>query len=75
MIKVLIQNSLYQNISREEFNNIEIKYLPDLSIINLLSVYVLVQRILNYYTNYPTHRLYFREVGTPHTYWNVSIRL
>ena len=41
------------------------KYLPDLSIFNLLSVFVLVQRILNYY---PTYRLYFGEVKTPYCY-------
>ena len=34
---------------------------------NLLSVFVLVQRILNYYPNYPTRRLYFGEVETPYT--------
>ena len=45
----------------------EIRYLPDLSIFNLLSVFVLVQRILNYYSYYPTHRLYFGEVETPCT--------
>ena len=28
-------------------------------------VYALVGRILNYYPNYPTHRLYFGEVETP----------
>ena len=33
---------------------------------NLLSVFVLVQRILIYYPNYPTHRLYFGEVETPY---------
>ena len=41
-------------------------YLPDLSIVNLLSVFVLVRRILNYYPDYPTHRLYFGEVETPY---------
>jgi len=63
---LLIQNSLHQNKSREEVKNRKIRYLPDLSIIILLSVYVLVQRILNYYPNYPTHRLYFGEVKTPY---------
>ena len=62
---VLIQNSLHQNKNREEVKNSEIRYLPDLSILNLLSV-VLVQIILNYYPNYPTHRLYFGEVETPY---------
>jgi len=38
-------------------------HLPDLSIFNLLSVFVLVRRI-NYY---PTHHLYFEEVETPYT--------
>ena len=38
--------------------------LPDLSIVDLLSVDVLVQRISNYYANYPTHRLYFGVVET-----------
>ena len=41
-------------------------FIPDLSIVNLLSVFVLVQRILNYYPNYPTHRLQFGEVETPY---------
>ena len=49
---ILIQNSLH--------------YLPDLSIVNLLSVFALVQGILNYHPNYPTHRLYFGEVETPY---------
>ena len=52
--------------NREEVNNREIRYFPDLSIFNLLSVYVLVRRILNYYSNYPTHHLYFGEVETPY---------
>ena len=69
---VIIQNSLHQNKNREEVNNREIRYLPDLSIVNLLSAFVLVQTILNYYPNYPTHRLYFREVETP--YWEVCAR-
>ena len=62
MTRVIIQNSLHRNINREEAKNREIRYLPDLSILNLLSVYVLVQRIFNYYPNYHTHRLYFGEV-------------
>ena len=49
-----------------EVKNTEIRYLPVLSIFNLLSVYVLVQKNLNYYPNYPTHRLYFGEVETPY---------
>ena len=58
IIRALFQNSLHRNKNREEIKNGEIRYLPDLSIVNLLSVF-LVQRILNYYPNYPTHRLYF----------------
>ena len=54
---------MYQNINREEVKNREIRYLPDVSIVNLLSVFVLVQIILNYY---PTQRLYFEEVETPY---------
>ena len=61
---VINQNSLHQNKNREEVKNRELRYLPDLSIFNLHSVFVLVQRILNYYPNYPTHRLYFGEVET-----------
>ena len=52
IIWVLIQNSVHQNKNREEVNN---------------RAFVLVQRILNYYPNYPTHRLYFGEVETPYT--------
>ena len=63
---VIIQNSLYQNKNREEVKNREIRYLPDLSILNLLPVLVSIQRILNHYPNYPTHRLYFGEVETPY---------
>ena len=63
IIRVIFQNSLHQNKDREEVKNREIRYLPDLSIFNLLSVFVLVQRILNYY---PTDRLYFYEVETPY---------
>ena len=36
IIRVLIQNSLHQNNNREDVNNREIRYLPDLSIVNLL---------------------------------------
>ena len=39
------------------------KYLT-ISIFNLLYVFVLVQRIMNKYPNYPIHRLYFGEVET-----------
>ena len=63
---VSIQNSLHQNKNREGVKNREIRYLPDLSFFNLLSVYALVQRILNYYPNYSNHRLYFGEVETPY---------
>ena len=38
-IRVLFQNSLYHNKNREEVKNREIKYLPDMSIFNLLSVF------------------------------------
>ena len=66
IIKVIIQNTSYQNINREEVKNREIRYIPDLSIFNLLSVFILVQRILNYYPKYPTHRLKVGEVETPY---------
>ena len=33
---------------------------------NLFSIYVLIQRLLNYYPNYSTRRLYFGEVETPY---------
>ena len=66
IIRVIIQNSLHQNKNREDVNNREIRYLPDLSIFNLLSVFVLIQKKLNYSPNYPTHRLYFGEVETPY---------
>ena len=39
IIRVIIQDSLHQNKNREEVNNREIRYLPDLSIDNLLSLY------------------------------------
>ena len=32
----------------------------------------MVQRILNYFPNYPTHRLYFEEVETPYSYPTMS---
>ena len=64
IIKVIIQKSLCQNKIREEVEHREIRYLPYLSIFSLLSVFVLVQIICNYYLNYPTHRLYFGEVET-----------
>ena len=38
-----------------------------LTIVNLFSIYVLVQRLFNCYPNYSTHRLYFGEVETPYT--------
>ena len=62
IIRVSIQNYLHHNKNRDEVKNREIRYLLDLSIVNLLSVYALVGRILNYYPNYPTDRLYFKEV-------------
>ena len=52
--------------NREEVKNREIRYLPDLSIVNLLSVIVLVQIIMNYYPNYLTDRLYFVDIETPY---------
>ena len=55
IIRVIIQNCSHQNKNREEVKNREIRYLPDFSIV-----------ILNEYPNYPTHRLYFREVETPY---------
>jgi len=60
-------NYVYKrNINRDDVQKWEIRYLPDLSIVNLVSVNVLVRRILNYHPNYTTHRLYFREVETPY---------
>ena len=38
IIRVLIQNYLHQNKNREEVNNREIRYIPDLSIFNFLPV-------------------------------------
>ena len=58
---------MHQNKTREEINNREIMYLPDLSIVNLLSVFVLVQRILNYFPDYCTDSLYFGQVETPYS--------
>ena len=37
-----------------------------LTIVNLFSIHVLVQRLLNYFPNYSTRRLYFGEVETPY---------
>ena len=37
-----------------------------LTVVNLFSIYVLVQRLLNYYPSYSTRRLYFGEVETPY---------
>ena len=68
---VIIQNSSYRKKNREEVNSREIRYLPDFSIFNLFSVFLLVQRIWNYYPNYPTHRLYFGEVETPYSHCNL----
>ena len=50
----------------KKVKNREIRYLPDISIVNLLSVFLMMQMILNYYPNYPTNRLYFGEVETPY---------
>ena len=65
--RIIIKNSSYQNINREEVTNREIRYLPDLSIFNLLSVFVLVQRIWSYYPNYLNHHLYFGEIETQYS--------
>jgi len=46
IIRVIIQNSSYQNINREEINNREIRYIPDLSIFNLISVYILGKSVV-----------------------------
>ena len=35
-------------------------------LLTIFLFFVLVQRILSYYPNYPTHRLYFGEVETPY---------
>ena len=43
------------------------KYLISLFLTSSL-VYVVVARILNYYPNYPTNRLYFGEVETPYSF-------
>ena len=56
----------HQQRSEKEVKNREIRYLPDLTIFSLFSVFVLIQRILKHYPNYPTHRLYFGEVETPY---------
>ena len=66
IIRVIIPNYLNQNKNREDVKNRGIRYLPDLSIFNLLSVFVWVQKMLSYYPNYPTHGLYFGEVETPY---------
>ena len=70
IIRVITWNALYQNKNREEVKNTEIRYIIDLSIFNLLSVFVLMHRNLNHFPNYPTHRLYFGEVETP--YWSTG---
>ena len=62
---------LPQNINGEEVKDREIRCLPDLSIVNFLSVYGLVEIFLNYYPYYPTHRLYFGEVETPYTQYDL----
>ena len=74
IIREIIKIYLYQNKIEEEVKNIEIMYLPDLSIFNFLSVFVLVQRILNYHPHYPTHRLYFGEVETHYRLKISSVR-
>ena len=38
IIRVIVQNSSYQNINKEEVKNKEVRYLPDLSIFNLLYI-------------------------------------
>ena len=37
-----------------------------LTIFNPFPIYVLVQRLFNYYPNYSTRRLHFEEVETPY---------
>ena len=64
IIRVIIQKCLHQKKNREDVKNREIRYLPDLSTVNFLSVFLSVRRILNYYHNYPTRRLNLREVKT-----------
>ena len=71
LIRVLIPNYLRQNKNREEDNNRD-QVIPVLSTCSL-SVFVLVQRIFNYYPNYHAHRLYFGEVETP--YYKVLERI
>ena len=63
MIRVIIQNNLYQNKNREEVKNREIRSLISLFLTSYL-FFVLVKRILNYY---PTHLLNFGEVETPYS--------
>ena len=58
----MIQNSLYQNTNREEVKNRDLL----ISLLLTSSLFFLVQRILNYYPNNPTHRLYIGEVETPY---------
>ena len=65
IISVIIQNSSYQNTNREEVNNSEIRQIPDLSIFNLLTVYVLDEEFwIITLIILLTHRLYFEEVET-----------
>ena len=47
------------------------KYLISL-FLTTFSVDVLVERILNYYPNYPTHHLYFGEDETPYSVVNTT---
>ena len=60
IIRVIIQNSLYQNKNRTGGKKQRSGIFP-ISLFFTSSVYVLVRRIFNYYPNYPTHRLYFAE--------------
>ena len=43
------------------------KTIERLTIVNLFSIYVFVQRLMNYYPNYSSRCLYFREVETPYS--------
>ena len=52
-----------QNINYEQ-DNLDINSLLTSLLLTSSLVFVLVQRILNYYPNYPAHRLYFGEVET-----------
>ena len=56
IVRAIIQKSSYRNITEKR-----------LTMVNLFSIYVSVQRLLNNYPNYSTHRVYFGEVETPYS--------